>query len=127
MGSTLGDLPLHWLEAEKKDDKPAERLRGGGGSDSPPAAKRVKNLHPDEGLQKRWREAGHSTIADMLAAADDPKPSFSNMSGGPMCLTYHFKGSCKTDCKRAQSHKHAGADIINAVHEFMDRCKIARA
>jgi hypothetical protein len=123
MGSTLGDLPLSWMEAEKKDDKPEKRVRGGGG-DAP--STRVQNLHPDEDLQRRWRNSGHSTLTAMTEGLD-PKPTMPKMSGVQICLMYHLKGQCKSACPRAKTHKHAGAEALAAMNTYLDQCGVASA
>ena len=80
------------------------------------------NAHPDRGLLTRFRDCEHSTIAAMMDGKNAEIPKY---RGKDVCLTWALKGSCSTNCKRADQHVRYPAAVNTALHGMLTTCGVA--
>ncbi len=115
-------LPTGWVEYQS-----GSRSGASTGTNTP-KGERVTNIHYVDSIKKRWKESGHSTMAEMIRAkpADStvPIPKIGNEDA---CLSYHVKGSCFSNCPRKASHKHIGTNIVAGLHAYLDACNMPQA
>ena len=129
----LPRIPEPWMTAVKEQlpelFAEAPRIRGGGGADTrtPRAASssatKVVNATADPGLKKRYAASGMGRVADLISKIrDEPLPQY---NGSEACLSWALKGECTDNCKRKAAHKRYGQDLVQAIHEYMDKAGVA--
>jgi len=63
------------------------------------------------------------TVADLISKIrDEPLPQY---NGSEACLSWALKGECTDNCKRKAAHKRYGQDLVQAIHEYMDKAGVA--
>jgi len=72
--------------------------------DAPNRGTRVQNPHPNPAF-RAYDKAGR------LGPAVTKHPAPVHMNGKPMCLSYHLRNTCNSDCPRAADHRtHSAAE-----------------
>jgi hypothetical protein len=124
--SGLSELPHGWY-SRLQGWKEVSR-RSGGGADQGTSPLREQsgtvvrvNPNPDEGLMRRYRESGHTSIKALIGENTVEVPK---IGGKEVCLSWALKGACSGNCKRKDQHKAYGRPVLQKIHDLMDACGV---
>jgi len=126
----LPTLPETWVQVQKRA-KPSgiDSSAGGTGKPLKKKAKTITNPDVDTGLQARYKASGHKNVNQCLKVGQDAGVALilPKIGGKEACLNYLWNGVCREDCKRAETHKHAGPTVIQKGHDLLDQCGVAKS
>ena len=129
--SGLSELPHGWYSRLQGWKEVGQSRRPGGGTDQGTSPLREQsgtvvwvNPNPDEGLMRRYRESGHTSIKALIGdnAVEVPK-----IGGKEVCLSWALKGACSGNCKRKDQHRAYGCPVLQKIHDLMDACGVGNS
>ena len=109
---------------------------GGGGATTPSSKGRgrnraISNGAQDDEVKQRWINTGYERTSQMTrnwrGTGDHREHIPKHDNGNPACLNWECKGTCSTLCARHTEHVPTGAAMTRKIHDFMDKCGVARA
>ena len=97
--------------------------RGGGdrGGDRNRSAQ-VTNVEPDSALTQRWNR--YDGTLRSLTTTLEPQP-LADDGTSELCLSFHLRCRCNTDCRRKNTHRRATATETQRVDAYLTACGVA--
>ena len=99
--------------------------RGSGGSGGAPTgtpSTPVTNTTPVTALIQRW--GNHTGTLRSVTGSSATKPRTDDGSA-ELCLSYHLRGACNTDCRRRASHRVATPTELQRIQEYLTAAGVA--
>ena len=128
----LSPLPNSWYTLSGLPvGGPTEQARPPAGGSSGGAAQSLRqraglvthfNAHADRALLTRFRDSGHTSIAQMMEGHDCTVPHHGEAE---VCLAWALKGQCSQSCRRAAQHVRYGAATIHNLHQLLTDYRVA--
>jgi hypothetical protein len=131
---SLPRIPDFWMDIIKSQipelyPQPAERIRGGGPTDSSSGSNQFVLANPDRKLIKRFKNSGLNTVGALKDGWDESTHGpyvFPSVGGQEICLKCQYAGKCKKGCKNSASHVAYSGDVNKMLHGHLDKCGVAK-